>query len=875
MRDGNPRILEIQSDGFQSTVHLKTGQVRRALDEDQAHDLGHHETVELSLGAHERRTNTLRSRLEGVPLFDSHRFSLEDEIGRGGMSIVHSVFDRLLKRSLAMKVISTRVMTNEEAISRFIAEAQIMSSLQHPSIIPVHDIGRTEDGKLYFMMEAVAGQTMKHHIVALHEASEPMRWSYGEWSLNRLLDALYRVCETIGHVHEKGVCHLDIKPLNVQLGDHGEVWVLDWGLARQAGGFDEDIWCTAQYTAPQRAMGHQTFACDVYALGCVLYEILAGVPPFHMQAAEDIFAALREAEIPKLSEQTVHQRPLPQELVSLCERCMRWEPEERPTIEGLTTALREWLDGSRRKARAQELVERALASKARSVELEEQSQGILKTVKLLQANLPEHPSIESKYPLWDLEHQSREVHEESERTHEEHLLLLKQALLLFQNTYEASIPLIDHCITEHRVALQRKRHARAYALQSEARRYMELLPEQHPVNQRARAYFEGRSSLSVQVPKGSSVILESFSDNRKRRQAKVVDIQECSGLYARELEVGSYRLRILKTGFDEVRYPVFLEHGSDWKAAFDPDAAPKALPLPCEGEVRSGDSYVPESWFYCSGDEGAPNALAEERVWVDGFVISQTPVTHGDYLDFLNDTLEVQGAEVAGIWVPREQNSREGEDGSSVYTFESGRFHHPKGEAFHAHPVVQVTWHSAVAYTQWLSKKSGKQWRLPMELEWEKAARGVDRRFFPWGDEFDPSFCVMMDSHSGEPEIKSVHHQPLDVSVYGVVSCAGNTREWCLDLFSGESLPIVDHRLRLPSAEDLSAPGFRSSRGGSFGNAAARTRSADRDWWFPQLSYIGRGFRVARSWPPSAESEALHARITCAHQARLESLREE
>ena len=869
MRDGRPRIVEVQSDGFQCTVRLKTGQIRRALEAHGLRDLAYHETVEVSFAAQRRRADDLRSRLKDLPLFDSQRFSLKGEVGRGGMSIVHSVFDRLLQRSLAMKVISAQVMMNQETSARFIAEAQIMASLQHPSIIPVHDIGRTEDGKLYFMMEEVAGQTMKHHIIALHDASESMRWSYGEWSLPRLLDALYRVCETIGHVHERGVCHLDIKPLNVQLGDHGEVWVLDWGLARQAGGYDADLWCTAQYTAPERAMGHQSFACDVYALGSMLYEILVGVPPFHGQDAEEIFTALEEGEIPKVSEQEVHQRPLPQELVSLCERCMAWEPDERPNIEALTTALREWLDGSRRKERAQDLVNKALSAKARAAELKTQSLDILKTVALLQTNLPAQPSIESRYPLWDLEHQAKEVQEEAERTHEEHLLLLKQALLVFENTYEASIPLIHHCMAEHRLALQRKRHARAYALQSEARRYMELLPDQHPVNQEAQAYFEGRSRLSVKVPEGASVILESFSDNRKRRQATVVDIKECSGLYTRELEVGSYRLRILKQGHDEVRYPVFLEHGSEWKATFDPGAALQALPLPPEGEVQGGGCYVPEGWFYCSGDEDAPNALAEERVWVDGFIISQTPVTHGAYLDFLNDTLETQGAEVAGTWVPREQNTREGEEGSPVYVFESGRFHHPKGAAFHDHPVVQVTWYSAVAYTQWLSKKTGKAWRLPMELEWEKSARGVDRRFFPWGDEFDPSFCVMMDSHAGEPEIKSVNHQPLDVSVYGVVSCAGNTREWCLDLFSGERLPVTDQRLKLPSEEDLSAQGFRSSRGGSFGNAAARTRSADRDWWFPQLSYIGRGFRVARSWPPSPEAEALHERITGAHEARL------
>ena len=123
----------------------------------------------------------------------------------------------------------------------------------------------------------------------------------------------------------------------------------------------------------------------------------------------------------------------------------------------------------------------------------------------------------------------------------------------------------------------------------------------------------------------------------------------------------------------------------------------------------------------------------------------------------------------------------------------------------------------------------------------------------------------MIDSHVGEPEIKSVHDNVFDTSVYGIKSMAGPTREWCLDLFQADTYGVLEQRLTMPSQEDLEASGFRSSRGGTYGNAAGRTRSADRDWWLPHLAYVGRGFRFARSWPETDASQELDQRIQKAH----------
>ena len=103
----------------------------------------------------------------------------------------------------------------------------------------------------------------------------------------------------------------------------------------------------------------------------------------------------------------------------------------------------------------------------------------------------------------------------------------------------------------------------------------------------------------------------------------------------------------------------------------------------------------------------------------------------------------------------------------------------------------------------------------------------------------------MKDSHSDAIRMQDVHTFPHDESVYGVRGTAGNTRDWCLDRFRESGPPLEDGRLMMPTEDDLKDVGFKSTRGGSYGNSESRARSADRDWWFPDRSYVGRGFRIA------------------------------
>jgi serine/threonine-protein kinase len=142
-----------------------------------------------------------------------------------------------------------------------------------------------------------------------------------------------------------------------------------------------------------------------------------------------------------------------------------------------------------------------------------------------------------------------------------------------------------------------------------------------------------------------------------------------------------------------------------------------------------------------------------------------------------------------------------------------------------------ITWDDAVAYADWRGEQTGVPHRLPLEVEWEKAARGVDGRAFPWGDGFDATLCRMHDSRPGRPQPERVDAYPTDVSAYGVRAMAGSSREWCADPeFHGDPLR-------------------RPVRGGSWYSVPSVCRCANRFGNEPRVVYTTHGFRLFRDEP--------------------------
>ena len=157
------------------------------------------------------------------------RYAITKPLAAGGMGAVLAIEDHDFRRGAAMKVIHGKFAQNPEAVERFLAEAQVTAQLEHPNIVPIHDLGVMDDGTLYFTMKLIEGQSVGGVVKALKagDAAALARWTEEEKILTFL-----KILDGVGFAHSRGVVHRDIKPDNVMIGAHGEVLVVDWGIAK-------------------------------------------------------------------------------------------------------------------------------------------------------------------------------------------------------------------------------------------------------------------------------------------------------------------------------------------------------------------------------------------------------------------------------------------------------------------------------------------------------------------------------------------------------------------------------------------------------------------------------------------------------------------
>ena len=184
--------------------------------------------------------NTLRSMHFEIPdtetstfIFESERYRSMGKLGEGGMATVWKMKDTQLLRTVALKQLHQQKSGSTYEHENFIVGRQITAQLQHPGIVPIHDLQIDEDGGIYFTMREIQGQTLEDIIQSVHRVSTT-QWetTYTGWNLRRLIGALESICQTVAYAHVRGVIHQDLKPTNIMVGDYGEILVVDWGIAR-------------------------------------------------------------------------------------------------------------------------------------------------------------------------------------------------------------------------------------------------------------------------------------------------------------------------------------------------------------------------------------------------------------------------------------------------------------------------------------------------------------------------------------------------------------------------------------------------------------------------------------------------------------------
>ncbi|HEU4611104.1 MAG TPA: serine/threonine-protein kinase [Kofleriaceae bacterium] len=365
----------------------------------------------------DKQTTTRFERLESDDTKALEGYMFGEVIGRGGIGEIVAAHDLRVGRDVAIKRLRAGNPTDSE-VQRFLREARIQARLEHPAIPPVHELGRDAAGRPYFSMKRLAGTTMAE-LLAMPEHDRP-----------RLLRAFVEVCQAIDFAHSRGVVHRDLKPGNVMLGDFGDVYVLDWGLARVVGeaitevvtdDIDSldvksgDLLGTPGYMAPEQIqrVGDTGRPADVYALGAILFEILAG-EPLHPRGPTAVASTVGNEANPSASKRRP-DRAVPPELDALCASMLAMDPSTRPTARRVAERVQAYLDGdrdvARRRTMAVDLVwvaraalnegRRADAMRAagRALALDVESREAAEIVSTLMLQPPEEPPPEVEEAL--------------------------------------------------------------------------------------------------------------------------------------------------------------------------------------------------------------------------------------------------------------------------------------------------------------------------------------------------------------------------------------------------------------------------------------------------------------------------------------------
>jgi eukaryotic-like serine/threonine-protein kinase len=296
-----------------------------------------------------------------------HRFLILRPHAEGGLGKVSVAHDGELNREVALKEIQERHADHPDSRARFLVEAEITGGLEHPGIVPVYGLGAYADGRPFYAMRFIKGDSLKEAIERFHKNKGPINAGKRALELRQLLGRFNDVCDAIAYAHSRGVLHRDLKPGNIMLGKYGETLVVDWGLAKPVGGptskeadAEEPLRPasgdgsaptqmgsaigTPQFMPPEQAAGRLDQlgpASDVYSLGATLYCLLTGKAPFR---DPDVGAVLQEVQRGDFPPPRQVHREVHPALDAICLKAMAIRPADRyPTPSALGGDIEKWL----------------------------------------------------------------------------------------------------------------------------------------------------------------------------------------------------------------------------------------------------------------------------------------------------------------------------------------------------------------------------------------------------------------------------------------------------------------------------------------------------------------------------------------------------
>ncbi|MCJ8329569.1 MAG: SUMF1/EgtB/PvdO family nonheme iron enzyme [Lentisphaeria bacterium] len=756
------------------------------------------------------------------------RYVINEQIGEGGAGEVLSCEDPNLGRDIAMKRLHSNLRYDYEHKARFIREARVMAQLEHPNIVPVHELGVTKDNNVFFTMKKVIGDELRVVLDNLKDDDDEYLENY---PTDRMLEIFKDICNAIGFAHSQKIIHRDLKPSNILIGEFGEVLVLDWGLAKIVETDAENnpimdgkmlteegmVSGTPLYMSPEQALGQanlQDEQSDIYSLGAILYEMLTLNYTVEAESVMEILTKVVSGKIIPPRKRTPHRR-IPPEIDAIVMKALCREKADRyhripDLLEDLdrysrgdsVSAYREpphrsAIKWCKRHAVFSGIIASTLfvciiGATSLFISQHQKSQGLLASARekidegnnlydrknrlyealtiLANTNLTKQRSSEEL----SLESKFTDLHIASENYYQEAVITLSQVddfyeRERFESFGEVYKKQMDFALKSENYILAKEKLSflKSY-LGDNFEKGRQFKEELRLIEKK----IVGDGTLKIVTePAGATIELVKLDENEKGLMSETKSqLLGESPIQERDIKKGSYLIICKYEGRPTVRYPVQIDH-------LEKELATVKIPL----KVPKNMIYIPASKFYYAG-KGSKDFRLHER-YLNAFYIGKYEVTVKEYMAFwkASDGANFSRDDISRIRL--ERNSRDFVDAWNEKGISNGNLRPD-------HPIVGITHMSALRYCSWLSKKRGMKIRLPQVDEWEKAARGVDGRQYVWGDQFVPDSVFTIENH-----IAREFHGPWavggkfphDKSLYGVMDMAGNVREWTGSRFQGES----------------------------------------------------------------------------------------
>ncbi len=762
---------------------------------------------------------------------DTH-YTTITSLGNGSFGLVHAAEDTMLGRAVAIKSLKAHFQEEEEIVDRFLKEARGTAQLEHPNIIPVHEVGVSDELGVYFTMKKIEGEDLKE---ILDKLQGNLAFYEKTYPLNFLLEVFLSVCNGVAFAHSKGVIHRDLKPANIMIGEFGEVLILDWGLVKQldveeASGskiklrmdeFDDGsqtldgaVSGTPNYMAPEQAEGRTgdiDFQSDVYSLGAILYHILTHVPPFERTQLRRLLENVKTGtfEPPR---KRFPNRKIPRELEAICLKAMSLYPLRRyRSVEQLAQDIRNYIGHFEVKAykaprwvrwwktckrnpikysvAAATLAALLLAFGAQRAMLygsyktnlrnaEEFRQSAARNIseaklkyEIMQEAIPSKSIVETPNEK-EFNHLVREINHDLNLAHSYYENVPES----FQSKRSVRKGMMDVVRQRVEFSLYRGAYDEAEDRLGEVKTRVErwggkLRPEATAFLTDMDEQVAGEGVLELVEPSGVDKVSIFFQLEHEPDFVigELVKRSSTFPLRIDPIKKGSYIMEVVLENGRKIPYPIYIGHGEY-----------KQIQLKIPSELPEGMAFVPAGSFFYGGDES--RFYRKHRVALEAFFIKQYEVTFAEYSVFwktLSDELKPK----YDSRIQFDQNERKFHkawDAAGNLLEEQLRLEMP---------VVGITRDAAVAYCKWLSKQRGATIRLPTAKEWEKAARGVDGRRYVWGNGLDVRLTLTKKNSRGKKKYPFLappgKFKLTDVSAYNVYDMAGNVREMTSTLLPG------------------------------------------------------------------------------------------